>query len=108
VRTLSGLLFVLLDQQVFGAQVMKDMYRRLVQSGLRMVCILTKVDLVDAEVEADVAEVQYSAVLQRLRECVARETGMPLNQVSALPVGRTCADAANSEISMSSLRTMPA
>jgi acetylornithine deacetylase/succinyl-diaminopimelate desuccinylase-like protein len=62
-------------------QVLKDMYRRLVQSGLRMICILTKVDLVDGDIEADVAEVQYSETVQRLRECLARETGLPMNQV---------------------------
>lgn len=76
--------------------VLKDLYVRLVQSGLRMLCIITKADLVDAQVEEDVAAVQHSLTIHRLRECVACETGIPMNQVrrSSACVARACQAAA--------------
>ena len=61
---------------------MKDLYRRLVQQGLRMVCIVTKVDLIDAHIEADTSNVVFSAEVHHLRQFVSAETGMPANQVS--------------------------
>jgi hypothetical protein len=62
-------------------QVTKDLYRRLVQQGLRMICIITKVDLIDAEIEADTANVMFSRDVDFLRHVVSKETGMPINQV---------------------------
>lgn len=62
-------------------QVLKDLYRRLVQQGLRLVCIVTKVDLVDPEVQKDVVNVMTSQQVHLLRQFVSVETGMPVNQV---------------------------
>lgn len=63
-------------------QVLKDLYRRLVQQGLRMVCIVTKVDLIDPRIEADTVNVVFSSHVHHLRQFVSAETGMPANQVS--------------------------
>lgn len=59
------------------------MYRQLVQHGLRCICILTKVDLVDAAIEDDVATVQQSFAVHQLRQCISHATGIPMNQVSS-------------------------
>ena len=67
--------------------MLKDLYRRLVQQGLRMVCLLTKVDLVDPTVTQSVTNLQYSQDIHLLRHLVSRDTGMPLNQVRS----RLCA-----------------
>ena len=64
-----------------AVQVLKDLYRRLVQQGLRMVCIVTKVDLIDPQIEADTVNVVHSAQVHHLRQFVSNETGMPVNQV---------------------------
>jgi hypothetical protein len=60
--------------------VLKDLYRRLVQQGLRMVCIVTKVDLVDAAAGESVSHVPWSHDIHLLRNFVSLETGMPVNQ----------------------------
>jgi hypothetical protein len=62
-------------------QVIKDLYKRLVQQGLRMICIITKVDLIDADIEADTTNVMFSRDVDLLRDVVSKETGMPFNQV---------------------------
>ena len=46
-----------------------------------MVCIITKVDLIDSAVEESVSNVQYSHEIHLLRNFVSLETGMPINQV---------------------------
>lgn len=62
-------------------QVLKHLYRQLVRKGLRMICVITKVDLVDEEVADDVACVQTSFVTHLMRQCVSQNTGLPMNQV---------------------------
>ena len=62
-------------------QVLKHLYRQLVQQGLRCICILTKVDLIDEAVEEDVAAVQQSFAVHQLRQCISHATGIPMNQV---------------------------
>lgn len=62
-------------------QVLKDLYPRLVQRGLRMIIILTKIDLVDPSIDESVANTAYSHDVHLLRICVSKHTGVPLNQV---------------------------
>lgn len=62
-------------------QVLKHLYRQLVRKGLRMICVITKVDLVDEEVADDVACVQTSFLTHLMRQCVSQNTGLPMNQV---------------------------
>lgn len=62
-------------------QVLKHLYRQLVRKGLRMICVITKVDLVDEEVADDVACVPTSFVTHLMRQCVSQNTGLPMNQV---------------------------
>jgi hypothetical protein len=62
-------------------QVLKHLYRQLVRKGLRMICVITKVDLVDEEVSEDVACVQTSLIIHMVRQCVSQTTGLPMNQV---------------------------
>lgn len=65
----------------FTFQVLKHLYRALVRQGLRCICILTKVDLVDEAIEEDVAAVQSSFAVHQLRQCISHSTGIPMNQV---------------------------
>jgi hypothetical protein len=62
-------------------QVLKHLYRQLVRKGLRMICVITKVDLVDEDVAEDVATVQTSFLTHLMRQCVSQNTGLPMNQV---------------------------
>lgn len=62
-------------------QVLKDLYPRLIRLNLRMVIVLTKVDLVDPTIDDNVANTAYSHDVHQLRVCVAKHTGVPLNQV---------------------------
>jgi translation elongation factor EF-G len=64
-----------------AAQVLKHLYRQLVRKGMRMICVITKVDLVDEEVAEDVAAVQTSFLTHVMRQCVSQNTGLPMNQV---------------------------
>jgi hypothetical protein len=49
-----------------------------------MVCIVTKVDLVDPSIDESVTNVQFSHEVHLLRQFVSLEIGMPVNQVSGL------------------------
>lgn len=68
----------------YHLQVLKDLYPRLVRRSLRMIVVLTKTDLVDAAVDADVTAITTSEAVHLLRTCVSRECGVPLNQVHAV------------------------
>lgn len=89
--TILALLHPVTRHQCY-VQVLKHMYRQLVHHGLRCICILTKVDLVDEAIEDDVAAVQQSFAVHQLRQCISHATGIPMNQVrtvSHYPDGRS-------------------
>ena len=64
-----------------GVQVLKHLAARLIREGMRMLIVLTKVDLVDTTIDEDVASVAYSHVVNVMRNAISAETGVPLNQV---------------------------
>jgi hypothetical protein len=60
--------------------------------GMRIICVLTKADMVDGDVHRETAHVEKSLILHQMRQCVMQKAGLPLNQVrtaaltAAIPV----------------------
>jgi hypothetical protein len=48
---------------------------------MRVICVLTKADMVDDNIKADTANLEGSVVLHQMRQCVMQKAGLPLNQV---------------------------
>ena len=68
--------------------MLKHLHESLAHQGMRMICILTKADLVHRSIKADVCSVRHSWEIYRLRELVSKYVGLPENQVcTAVPTG---------------------
>jgi hypothetical protein len=53
----------------------------LLPQGMRVICVLTKADMVDDSVFKDTAELENSLTVHQMRQCVMQKAGLPLNQV---------------------------
>lgn len=63
--------------------MLKHLHEKLAHQGMRMICVLTKADLVHQDIKADVCSVRHSWPMYRLRELVHKQVGLPENQVGA-------------------------
>jgi hypothetical protein len=61
--------------------VLHFLHTELSPKGTRVLCVLTQADMVDDAIARDAVNVQSSQVLHKMRQCVMRKAGLPLNQV---------------------------
>eukprot|EP00892_Ulva_mutabilis_P001682 jgi/Ulvmu1/11514/UM078_0003.1 len=62
-------------------KALKHLHESVAHQGMRMICILTKADQVHRSIKDNICSVRHSWPLYRLRELVAKNVGLPENQI---------------------------
>jgi hypothetical protein len=65
-------------------QALQFLHTELSPRGTRVLCVLTQADMAEAAIAQSTVNIQASVLLQKMRHCVMRKAGLPLNQVTPL------------------------
>ena len=67
-------------------QVVKDLHKAVCDSGMNVLCVVSKADVVDKAVAQDIRNIVFSRSFHLLRKCINSQTGIPMNQVCSRPL----------------------
>ena len=73
-------------------QVVKDLHKAVCDSGMNVLCVVSKADVVDKAVAQDIRNIVFSRSIHLLRKCISSQTGIPMNQVCLRPLFAVLAD----------------